>query len=42
VRIQVADAGAAVTRGMALKRRNSPKLEGVDSAELAGEAGGLH
>ena len=35
VRIQVADAGAAVTRGMALKRRNSPKLEGVDSAELA-------
>jgi CHAT domain-containing protein len=33
--IQVADAGAAVTRGLPLKRRNSPKLEGVDSAELA-------
>ena len=34
--IKVADAGAAVaTRGMPLKRRSSPKLEGVDSAELA-------
>ena len=33
--IQVADAGAAITRGLPLKRRNSPKLEGVDSAELA-------
>ncbi|MGV7218937.1 CHAT domain-containing protein [Bradyrhizobium sp. UFLA05-112] len=32
---QVADAGGNVTRGMPLKRRNSPKLEGVDSAELA-------
>jgi CHAT domain-containing protein len=35
VTIQVADANAAVTRGLPLKRRNSPKLEGVDSAELA-------
>jgi CHAT domain-containing protein len=33
-RIQVADAGSTVTRGMPLKRRSSPKLEGVDSAEL--------
>jgi CHAT domain-containing protein/tetratricopeptide (TPR) repeat protein len=33
--IQVADSGAAITRGLPLKRRNSPKLEGVDSAELA-------
>ncbi|MBR1127034.1 CHAT domain-containing tetratricopeptide repeat protein [Bradyrhizobium iriomotense] len=33
-RIQVADAGGNVTRGGPLKRRNSPKLEGVDSAEL--------
>jgi CHAT domain-containing protein len=32
---QVADAGSNVTRGMRLKRRSSPKLEGVDSAELA-------
>ena len=31
---QVADAGGNVTRGMPLKRRNSPKLDGVDSAEL--------
>ncbi|WFU38462.1 CHAT domain-containing protein [Bradyrhizobium sp. CB82] len=34
-RLQVADAGGNVTRGMLLKRRNSPKLDGVDSAELA-------
>jgi CHAT domain-containing protein len=34
-KIQVADAGSNVTRGMPLKRRSSPKLEGVDSAELA-------
>ncbi|NUS19170.1 MAG: CHAT domain-containing protein [Mesorhizobium sp.] len=33
-KIEVADAGGNVTRGMPLKRRNSPKLEGVDSAEL--------
>jgi CHAT domain-containing protein len=33
-RIQHADAGGNVTRGVPLKRRNSPKLEGVDSAEL--------
>jgi CHAT domain-containing protein len=34
--LQVADAGGGnVTRGMPLKRRSSPKLEGVDSAELA-------
>src|SRR5258705_191720 len=33
--IKVADAGAITTRGMLLKRRSSPKLEGVDSAELA-------
>jgi CHAT domain-containing protein len=33
-KVQVADAGGNVTRGMPLKRRNSPKLEGVDSAEL--------
>lgn len=32
-KVQVADAGN-VMRGMPLKRRNSPKLEGVDSAEL--------
>ena len=31
---KVADA-SNVTRGMPLKRRNSPKLDGVDSAELA-------
>jgi len=33
--IKVADAGAVTMRGMPLKRRSSPKLEGVDSAELA-------
>ncbi len=33
-KVQVADAGGNVTRGGPLKRRNSPKLEGVDSAEL--------
>ncbi len=33
--VKVADAGAVTTRGMPLKRRSSPKLEGVDSAELA-------
>lgn len=33
--IKLADAGGAVMRGMPLKRRSSPKLEGVDSAELA-------
>jgi CHAT domain-containing protein len=32
---KVADAGGNVTRGMPLKRRSSPKLDGVDSAELA-------
>lgn len=32
-KVQVADA-SNVMRGMPLKRRNSPKLEGVDSAEL--------
>ncbi len=32
--VQVADAGGNVTRGLPLKRRNSPKLDGVDSAEL--------
>jgi len=31
----MASADANVTRGMPLKRRSSPKLEGVDSAELA-------
>jgi CHAT domain-containing protein len=31
---QVADAGSNLTRGVPLKRRSSPKLEGVDSAEL--------
>src|SRR4029077_5582334 len=34
-KIQVADAGGNVTRGVPLKRRSSPKLDGVDSAELA-------
>ncbi|MBB5055085.1 CHAT domain-containing protein [Afipia massiliensis] len=36
-KVQLADvgAGAVTTRGLPLKRRNSPKLEGVDSAELA-------
>ena len=33
-KVEVADAGGNVTRGMPLKRRNSPKLDGVDSAEL--------
>jgi CHAT domain-containing protein len=33
--VKVADAGALTTRGIPLKRRSSPKLEGVDSAELA-------
>jgi CHAT domain-containing protein len=33
--IRVADTGTVTTRGMPLKRRSSPKLEGVDSAELA-------
>jgi CHAT domain-containing protein/tetratricopeptide (TPR) repeat protein len=33
-KVQVAEAGSNVTRGMPLKRRSSPKLEGVDSAEL--------
>ena len=33
--VRLADAGANATRGVPLKRRNSPKLEGVDSAELA-------
>jgi CHAT domain-containing protein len=33
-KIQVADVGGNVTRGVPLKRRNSPKLDGVDSAEL--------
>jgi CHAT domain-containing protein len=32
---KVADAGSNVTRGVPLKRRNSPKLDGVDSAEIA-------
>ena len=31
---QTADAGGNVTRGVPLRRRSSPKLEGVDSAEL--------
>ena len=35
-KVVVADAGGGnVTRGMPLKRRRAPKLEGVDSAELA-------
>jgi CHAT domain-containing protein len=33
--IKVADAGMATMRGLPLRRRSSPKLEGVDSAELA-------
>jgi CHAT domain-containing protein len=33
--VKVADAGAATTRGMPLKRRSSPKLGGIDSADLA-------
>ena len=34
-KVRVADAGGNTTRGVPLKRRNSPKLDGVDSAELA-------
>jgi CHAT domain-containing protein/tetratricopeptide (TPR) repeat protein len=34
-KVEVASAATNVTRGMPLKRRSSPKLEGVDSAELA-------
>ncbi len=34
-KLRVADAGGNVTRGVPLKRRSAPKLEGVDSAELA-------
>lgn len=34
-KVETADVGGNVTRGMPLKRRSSPKLEGVDSAELA-------
>ncbi|MCK1624930.1 CHAT domain-containing protein [Bradyrhizobium sp. 160] len=35
-KVQVADAATAgLTRGVPLKRRNSPDLDGVDSAELA-------
>ena len=34
-KVRVADASGNTTRGVPLKRRNSPKLEGVDSAELA-------
>jgi CHAT domain-containing protein len=33
-KIQTADAGGNATRGLPLKRRSSPKLDGVDSAEL--------
>lgn len=33
-KVKVADVGGNVTRGMPLKRRSSPKLDGVDSAEL--------
>ncbi|OKO90455.1 hypothetical protein AC629_04565 [Bradyrhizobium sp. NAS80.1] len=33
-KVQVAAAGGNATRGGPLKRRNSPKLEGVDSAEI--------
>ncbi|HMM90823.1 CHAT domain-containing protein [Bradyrhizobium sp.] len=33
--VRVADAGGNTTRGVPLKRRNSVKLDGVDSAELA-------
>ena len=33
-KIQAADAGGNITRGLPLKRRSSPKLDGVDSAEL--------
>ena len=34
-RIEVADAGGNLTRGLPLRRRSSPKLDGVDNAELA-------
>ena len=34
-KIRLTDASGNTTRGGPLKRRNSPKLEGVDSAELA-------
>ena len=34
-KVQIADAGGNTTRGLPLKRRSSPKLDGVDSAELA-------
>jgi CHAT domain-containing protein len=33
-KILAADAGGNVTRGLPLKRRSSPKLDGIDSAEL--------
>lgn len=33
-KVQIADVGGNLTRGGPLKRRNSPKLDGVDSAEL--------
>jgi CHAT domain-containing protein/tetratricopeptide (TPR) repeat protein len=34
-KIKAADAGGNTTRGVPLRRRSAPKLEGVDSAELA-------
>lgn len=34
-KIKVTDAGSTTTRGVPLMRRSAPKLEGVDSAELA-------
>ena len=34
-KVRVAESGGNTTRGGPLKRRNSPKLDGVDSAELA-------
>ena len=34
IKVQTADDGSSVTRGAPLKRRSSPKLEGVDSAEI--------
>ncbi len=34
VQTKLADVGAAVKRGVPLKRRSSPQLQGVDSAEL--------
>ena len=33
--VTLADAGTTATRGLPLKRRSSPQLEGVDQAELA-------